>query len=86
MTKTAAIAHARRTVSALYPFGGGYRYTIADPNSGNRHETHPRPYYAAAAARRADLISIARAAADLPEIDPWAMDAGPWTDAVTAIA
>ena len=83
MTKKAAIAHARRNVSALYPSGDGYRYTIADPNSGRTYETHPRPYHAAAAARRADLITVARAAAGLPEIDPGTMDAGPWTDALS---
>jgi hypothetical protein len=83
MTKTAAIAHARRTVSALYPFGDGYRYTIADPNRRAAYETHPRPYHAAAAARRADLITAARAALDLPEIDPATMDGGRWTDALS---
>lgn len=83
MTTTAAIAHARRTVSPLYPFGDGYRYTIADPNRRAAYETAPRPWHAAAAARRADLIAVARAAAGLPEIDPGTMDAGPWTDALS---
>ena len=82
MTTTAAIAHARRTVSPLYPFGDRYRYTIYDPNRRAAYETRPRPYHAAAAARRADLITVARAAAGLPEIDPGTMDAGPWTDAI----
>jgi hypothetical protein len=83
MTKKAAIAHARRTVSALTPCGDGWTFYVLDTDRQAWRETNPRPYYAAQAARRAALITAARAALDLPEIDPATMDSGRWTDALS---
>jgi hypothetical protein len=82
MTKKAATAHARRTVSTLTPCGGGWTFCTLDQSCRAWRETNPRPYYAAQAARRAALITAARAALDLPEIDPATMDGGRWTDAL----
>ena len=83
MTKTAAIAHARRTVSTLHPCGGGWTFYQLDTDRRAWRETNPRPWYDAQAARRAALIAAARAALDLPEIDPATMDGGRWTDALS---
>jgi hypothetical protein len=83
MSKKAAIRHARRTVSTLHPCGGGWTFYQLDTDRRAWRETNPRPYYDAAAARRAALITAARAALDLPEIDPATMDSGRWTDALS---
>lgn len=83
MTKKAAIAHARRTVSTLTPCGGGWTFYQLDTDRRAWRETNPRPWHDAQAARRAALITAARAALDLPEIDPATMDGGRWTDALS---
>jgi hypothetical protein len=83
MTKTAATAHARRTVSTLAPCGGGWTFYVLDQSRRAWRVGLPRPYYDAAAARRAALIAAARAALDLPDIDPVTMDGGRWTDALS---
>jgi hypothetical protein len=83
MTKKAAIRHARRTVSALYPCGGGWTFYQLDQSRRAWREINPRPWHDAQTARRAALITAARAALDLPEIDPAAMDRGRWTDALS---
>lgn len=83
MTKKAAIRHARRTVSALHPCGDGWTFYTLDTDRRAWRETNPHPWHAAAAARRAALITAARAALDLPEIDPGTVDAGRWIDALS---
>lgn len=84
MTRTDAIHHARRTVSALTPSGHGWKFATLDTERRAWHERQPQPYHAAQAARRAALIHAARAAAGLPETDPATLDGRPWTDAVPA--
>jgi hypothetical protein len=59
MNKTQAIKHARSQVSDLYPFGGGWKYSVFSPAMNAWMESHPMSYWAALASRRAALIHAA---------------------------
>jgi len=55
-TKTSAISHARKNVSALIRLGDGYFYRVFDPKFNAWIERRPRPYCEAQSARSYALL------------------------------
>jgi len=78
-TKTAAIAHARKNVSSLHIFGGGYRFSTYDEKMTAWRESCPKQYHAAVFDRSQDLIGYAREFMGKEQVQ---YDGGTWTDYV----
>jgi hypothetical protein len=55
-TKTAAIKHARSTVSPLFRVGENYKYRVFDERCNAWKETHGSPYFAALNRRAYSLL------------------------------
>ena len=58
-TKTAAIEYARKNVSALYRFGGGWKYNRYDAKVNARRECSQPDYWQAMASRSRSLLRYA---------------------------
>lgn len=84
MNKTAAIKHARETVSELYRFGDGWKFSTVDTERNAWIEHGPRDYLTARRWRAETLIHAATLAIhdDVEKADAAAhsYDGGPWTD------
>lgn len=78
-TKTAAIRYARKNVTTLSIYGGGYRYSTYDAKMNAWRESCPKQYHAAVFDRSQDLIDYAR---DYLGLDQVQYDGGAWTDYV----
>jgi len=82
MTKKEAIALAKQSVSTLYKFGNGWKYSIYCPKFHAWRETHPTDYWRASFNRRRDLIRFAKhfMNPDYEEDHCGNYDGGKWTD------
>lgn len=85
--KNKAIAHARKNVSEIYPFGNGYKFSTYDKKANAWRERHPSDYWSARNARSQALIDAATDYInEINGTDDFSpqYDGGKWTDYVNA--